>query len=235
VTEADENKLAAFFSSLKAALLDLERAYDDLLFDLRSLLFKAFGFAEGDGRERLRLRAAEIWEHCVDPRLKAFAAQLQGDQPEDAAWMTSVATIVVGKEPRLWNDTDRARFEVTLAELTRNFRHIETLVFEETALAKKGQKPEHILRIGDSEPRSKDLEAVVVVSKKESRRYEQTVVEVTELLERLGVDDNLELALAALASVSQRLLYDLLNANHGKVSASASGKVEESRRHDNGK
>jgi hypothetical protein len=235
VTETDEDKLAAFFSSLKAALLDLERAYDDLLFDLRSLLFKAFGFAEGDGRERLRLRAAEIWEHCVDPRLKAFAAQLQGDQSEDAAWMISVATIVVGKEPRLWNDTDRARFEVTLAELTRSFRHIETLVFEETALAKKGQKPEHILRIGVSEPRSTDLEAVVVVSKKESRRYEQTVVEVTELLERLGVDENLELALAALASVSQRLLYDLLNANHGKVSASVSAKVEESRRHDNGK
>jgi hypothetical protein len=171
----------------------------------------------------------------VEPRLKAFAAHLQGDQPEDAAWMASVATIIVGKEPGLWNDTDRARFEVTLAELTRSFRHIETLVFEETALAKKGQKPEHILRIGVSEPRSKDLEAVVVVGKKESRRYEQTVVGVTELLERLGVDENPELALAALASVSQRLLSDLLSANQGKVNASVGAKVGEDRGHDNGK
>jgi hypothetical protein len=228
VSEADEGKLAAFSSSLKAALLDLERAYDDLLFDLRALLFKAFGFAEGDARERLRSRAAEIWEHCVEPRLKAFAAHLQGDQPEDAAWIASVATIVVGKEPSLWNDTDRARFEITLAELTRSFRHIETLVFKQTVLAKKGQKPEHILRIGVSEPRSKDLEAVVVVGEKESRRYEQTVVGVMELLERLGVNDNPELALAALASVSQGLLSDLLSANQGKVNASASAKAGKS-------
>ncbi|HWW75355.1 MAG TPA: hypothetical protein VNZ44_08165, partial [Pyrinomonadaceae bacterium] len=214
----DDGQLTAFFNTLKAALLDLERAYDDLLFDLRALLFKAFGFEEGEARERLRARAAEIWDHCVDPRLKAFVGQLQGDQPEDVAWIASVATIVVGKEPRLWNDADRARYEITLADLARSFRHIEALVFEETAHTRKGQKPEHILRIGVSEPRSKDLEAVVVVGRNESLRYEEAVVGVTELLERLGVDENPELALAALASVSQKLLSDLLNAEPNKVS-----------------
>jgi len=214
----EDGQLTAFFNTLKAALLDLERAYDDLLFDLRALLFKAFGFEEGEARERLRSRAAEIWDHCVDPRLKAFVGQLQGDQPEDAAWITSVATIVVGKEPPLWNDADRARYEITLADLARSFRHIEALVFEETTHTRKGKKPDHILRIGVSEPRSKDLEAVVVVGRKESRRYEEAVVGVTELLERLGMDDNPELALAALASVSQKLLSDLLNAGPTKDS-----------------
>lgn len=216
---ADDGQLATFFNTLKAALLDLERAYDDLLFDLRALLFKAFVFEEGEARERLRSRASEIWDHCVDPRLKAFVGQLQGDQPEDAAWIASVATIVVGKEPRLWNDADRARYEITLADLARSFRHIEALVFEEAAHTRRGRKPEHILRIGVSEPRSKDLEAVVIVGPKESRRYEEAVVGVTELLERLGVDDNPELALAALASVSQKLLSDLMNADPSKVSA----------------
>jgi len=216
---AADGHLTAFFNSLKAALIELQRAYDDLLFELRDLLFKAFGFAEGEARERLRSRASQIWDHCVEPRLKAFAAQLQGDQPEDAAWIESVATIVVGKEPRLWNDTDRARFEITIADLARSFRHIETLVFAESARLKKGQKPEHILRIGVSEPRSKDLEAVVIVGREESRRYEEAVVRVTELLERLGVDDNPELALAALASVSQRLLADLMSTDPGRISA----------------
>lgn len=214
---AADGQLTTFFNCLKAALIELQRAYDDLLFELRALLFKAFGFAEGEARERLRTRAAEIWDHCVEPRLKAFTAQLQGDQPEDAEWIESVATIVVGKEPRLWNDTDRARFEITLADLARSFRHIEMLVFEETARLKKGKKPEHILRIGVSDRRSKDLEAVVVVGQKESRQYAEAVVRISELLEQLGVDNNPELALAALASVSQKLLADLMSVNLGNA------------------
>jgi hypothetical protein len=223
---SDDEQLADFFNTLKAALIELQRAYDDLLFELRALLFKAFNFSEDGARERLKMRAAEIWEHFVEPRLKAFATQLQGDQKEDAAWIESIATIVVGKEPRLWNDTDRARFEITLADLVRSFRHIETLVFEETSRLGKGQKPEHILRIGVSDRRSKDLEAVVVVGRKESRQFAEAVVRVGELLEQLGVDDNPELALAALASVSQRLLSDLMNVNPDKVETPHGDKME---------
>lgn len=225
----DEGQLTRFFNTLKAALLNLERAYDDLLFELRDLLFKAFGFNEGDARARLRTRAAEVWEHCVEPRLQAFVGQLQGDQPEDLAWIASVATIVAGKEPRLWNDTDRARYEITLADLARSFRHIETLVYEKAARVKKGQKPEHILRISVSESHSKDLEAVVAVGREESRRYEETVVQVTELLERLGVDANPELALTALASVSQKLLFDLLGAKPVKSSGAMVGEAKGAR------
>jgi len=220
------DQLNAFFSSLKGALIELQRAYDDLLFELQSLLFKAFNFGEGEARERIRTRAKALIDHCVEPRLKAFALQLQDDFENEAAWIEAVATIVVGKEPRLWNDTDRARYEVTLADLVRNFRHIEALVFEESARLEQGHKPEHILRISVSDRHSKDLEAVVVVEPQDSSTFADAVVRLDELLERLNLASNPELALAALSSVSRKYLSELINSTgkKSKIDSASTGK-----------
>lgn len=220
------DQLNAFFSSLKGALIELQRAYDDLLFELQSLLFKAFNFGEGEARERIRTRAKALIDHCVEPRLRAFALQLQDDYENEAAWIEAVATIVVGKEPRLWNDTDRARYEVTLADLVRNFRHIEALVFEESARLEQGRKPEHILRISVSDRHSKDLEAVVVVEPQDSSKYGEAVVRLDELLEQLNLAGNPELALAALSSVSQKYLSELINSagKKSKIETANAGK-----------
>jgi hypothetical protein len=212
--------------ALKGAVIELQRAYDDLLSELQSLLFKAFNFGEGEARERIRTRAKALIDHCVEPRLKAFALQLQDDYENEAAWIEAVATIVVGKEPRLWNDTDRARYEVTLADLVRNFRHIEALVFEESARLEQGRKPEHILRISVSDRHSKDLEAVVVVEPQDSSKYGEAVVRLDELLEQLNLAGNPELALAALSSVSQKYLSELINSagKKSKIESADAGK-----------
>jgi hypothetical protein len=224
------DQLNAFFSSLKGALIELQRAYDDLLFELQSLLFKAFNFGEGEARERIHARAKALIDHCVEPRLKAFALQLQDDYANEAAWIEAVATIVVGKEPRLWNDTDRARYEVTLADLVRNFRHIEALVFEENTRLEQGRKPEHILRISVSDRHSKDLEAVVVVEPQDSSKYAEAVVRLDELLEKLKLSDNPELALAALSSVSQKYLSDLINSDQNKSKIDSGGSKKKVKR-----
>ncbi|MBV9925647.1 MAG: hypothetical protein JOZ96_11570 [Acidobacteria bacterium] len=225
-----EDRLNIFFGLLKGALIELQRAYDDLLSELQSLLFKAFNFAEGDARERIRVRAAGLVDHCVEPRLKAFALQLQDDHANEAAWIEAVATIVVGKEPRLWSDTDRARYEVTLADLVRSFRRIEALVFEESARLEQGRKPEHILRISVSDRHSHDLEAVVVVEPQDSSKYAQAVVRLDELLEQLKLADNPELALAALSSVSQKYLSELTDSGQSKGKINK-GRAEKKVRH----
>ncbi|MCA1579162.1 MAG: hypothetical protein LC794_17575 [Acidobacteria bacterium] len=203
--------LNSFFTALKGALRELQRVYDDLLVELEETLFKAFGFSDGTNRERLATRASELSVFCVDPRLKAFTHQIQESDTEESAWIESIATIVVGKEPRLWNDADRVRYDVGVTDLARSFRHLEVVVFEEVRRLEQGRKPDHILRISVGDRYTKDLEAVVVVEPQDSSTFATAVIQIDELLERLELASNPELALAALSSISQKYLSELLD------------------------
>ena len=196
-----------FFRTLQGALQELQRAYDDLLLDLRQLLLRALGATGGDARAMIRFRARRVAEHALEARLKAFLLHLGDDQLDDVAWIEAVGTMLVGKAPNTWVDADRARYEVTLADLVRSFRHIESLVF---ALVQRGDEPGDVWRIGVTDRHSKDREAVVVVQAHDRQRLAGAVVRIEDDLESLGLEGEPELALAALAKAAQRFLADLM-------------------------
>lgn len=227
ITKASADNVGVFFKTFKAALAELQRAYDDLLADLQSILFKAHNLAGESARELLASRARNISEHCVDPRLKAFVFNLQDDQPEAGLWIETVATMIVGKEPRSWGDLDRARYEVALADLVRNFRHIESLVFEGAKRLVNGFDPAQIVRIGVSDRYSKEVEAVAFVEKKDQGRFAEAILKVRSSLDELEISDNPELALAALATVAKDFLSELTEDTQGKVRRKVSRKAVE--------
>jgi hypothetical protein len=208
-TKMKGEDVSEFFRTLKSALLELQRAYDDLLAGLRKLLLQALSASDARGREMLRFRARTVMEHAVDPRLRAFILHLTDDQLQDAAWIEAIATLLVGKAPRGWTDADRARYEVTLIELVRNFRHMEALVFELTNRQNAGESPAAILRIGVTDRHTMDKEAVVVVQATEERRLAEAVIAVEECLDRLDLTSNAELTLATLGTVSRKFLSEL--------------------------
>jgi hypothetical protein len=222
-SETGSEHLNVFFRSFKDALAELQRAYDDLLAELQTLLFKAFNMTEPSARQMIRSRAKVISEHCVEARLKAFVLHLSDDEPDAAMWIEAVATMIVGKLPKAWNDTDRARYEVTLSELVRSFRNIESLVFEQAKWLEQGVDPGHIIRIGVSDRHSKEIEAVVVVEKKDQQRFAEAIIELRSSLDNLHVSDNPELALAALAALSKEYLAELM---HNKAQLEARDKME---------
>ena len=205
---ADTARVAAFFRTLQAALAELQRAYDDLLADLRQLLVRAFGTTSADARAAIRVRAQRLSEHALDARLKAFLLHLADEQLDDVAWVEAIATMLVGKAPRTWLDADRARYEVTLADLVRSFRHIESLVF---AVVQRGQDvlAGDVLRIGITDRHTRDREAVVVVPPEERSRIASAVIELEERLAYAGLEESPELALAVLGRVAQRFLAEL--------------------------
>ncbi len=209
-SHAQSADLGAFFRTLKQALAELQRAYDDLLAEIQTVLLAAFKLPNGTGtRETLRSRAQALVDHCVDVRLKAFVLHLSDSDAEDAGWIEAGATMVVGKAPKSWNDTDRIRHEVALTDLVRNFRHLELLVFEQTRRVQSGQQPGQIIRIGVSDRTSRDSEAVVVVERKDNDRLAEAIIELRASLEKLNLSHRPELALAALATVSKQLLGEL--------------------------
>jgi len=208
-SDAKAQRIAAFFRALRGALVELQRAYDDLLAELLQLLFQAFNTSGSAGREVLRFRAQATAEHAVEPRLRAFALHLCDDQLQDVAWIEAIAALLVGKTPRTWSDADRARYEVMLVELVRSFRHIEALVFGLTNREKTSQVPAEVLRIGVTDRHSKEREAVVIVEVTDQHKVAEAVIRVEESLDRLGIATNPELALAALGTVSRRFLSEL--------------------------
>ena len=207
-TLSDTANVAEFFGCLRGALNELQRTYDELLSDLERLLFAAFGAGKNGYREVLRFRSQRVLDHAVDPRLKAFSYHLCEEQLEDVLWIEAIGTLVVGKPPRSWNDTDRAKYEVQLMDLVRNFRHVEALAFEISRRPDTGGVPAEVIRIGVTDAHSKDVEAVVAVEREDQQTLAHTVFELESCLERLGMQDNPNLSLAALAVVCRKFLDD---------------------------
>jgi hypothetical protein len=96
-----------------------------------------------------------------------------------------------------------------LAELTRAFRHLEALVFEELKRFRSGTQPIQIFRIGVSDRHSREYESVVSVEARDERALGDAVVGLTRTLEASGILDNPHLALAALAMLSRQFLAEL--------------------------
>ncbi len=155
------------------------------------------------------MRARSLERFCIEPRLKAFVHQLQDSSLNEAAWVEAISTIVVGKEPRLWTDLDKARYDIRATELVRTFKHLEVLAFEDMRRSEQGARPEHIFRLSVSDRFSNEKEAVISVEPAEAGKFSHAVVVLDELVERLCEGSSVEIALAALSSVSQKYLAEI--------------------------
>ena len=210
-TSAEQSHVYSFFATLQAALSELQRTYDELLSDIERLLFLAFGLTQEGQRAVLRFRAKQVLDHAVDPRLKAFAHHLCDEELESVQWIEAIATLIVGKPPKTWNDSDRAKYEVLLTDLVRNFRHVEALVFELARQAESGAAPADVMRIGVTDTHSKDVEAVVAIQPIHREKLAESVFEIEACLEGLGIAGDANLSSGALAVVCRKLLDDLLH------------------------
>jgi hypothetical protein len=206
--EADDSQLRDFIQVLRRALIELQRAYDDLLADIRAQVLKTFGSSD-QAQQELQARAAALLPHCIEGRLKAFVHQLQDAGLGDHASIEAIGSVLVGKPPKAWTDLDRARFEIAIAEQARAFRHLEALVFEELRRTRAGSQPIQIFRIGVSDRHSHEYESVVSVDARDERALGAVVVGLEDTLKAAGLSQNPQLALAALAILSRQFLAEI--------------------------
>jgi hypothetical protein len=208
---ADGARAKQFFDALRASITELQRAYEDLLRDLQELLFRAFDLSE---RSKLEARAQAIVSYCVEARLKAVVSHIANSHMDETLWIEAISTTIVGKAPKSWTDDDRVRFEIGLAEMSRNIRHLEALLYEERKRLDAGKRLEEVFRIGVADRNSMELGAVVVVEQHEQRRFMDAVAELQSRLAALELPP--QLALAALASISQSLLGEYTGSDEVK-------------------
>jgi hypothetical protein len=217
---ADDSRSSAdvdlFFKRLRGSLAELQRAYDDLLSELEGLLIAAFSL-RGTGaevRDELRERAQPLLDLTVEPKLKSFIIRVIDDGLDLAGWIEAIATFLATKPPASWYDNDLARFEVSLAEVTRSFLHIELLSFE---LKKPGteasRSDNEMIRLGVTALSEPERERVVIISQQDRLLIESAEQAVEHALEAAGLTDKADLRLAVLAKLSQKLLHQLDESN----------------------
>lgn len=202
-------KVQKFFHELQSGFVELQKCYDDLLSRLQQLLYQAFDIKGANARTILQQRAAAVAEYAVEPRMKAFIMHLCAEDLEEVPWIEAIGALLAGKPPKSWNDADRARYEVSISELSRNLKHIEALVFELARPEVAQDNAAEVFRIGITDRHSKEQEAVVSISSVDIEIFTKTIIDIEAILERNGLTDMPTLSLATLAAVSKGFLSRL--------------------------
>jgi hypothetical protein len=219
-----KKEVERFFKQLRESLSELQRAYDDLLGKLEQMLISAFTLQSTgeEARSELRERSRRLLDLTVDPKLKSFIIRISDEELELSNWVESFATLLGGKPPTAWNDTDLARFEINLAEVTRSFLNIELLSFE---LNKQNSRTVHkgkeMIRLGVTTLNEPERQRVLFVSQKDKEQVEQAEISIEEAFKQIGLNGNKEFRLAVLANLSKKLLEQLDDIEQNKRKAKA--------------
>lgn len=208
-SESGQQDVEEFFQQLKAGLKELQRSYDRLLEDIEHRFCQTFNL-RGRGEEaraEFRSQARELKRLSVDDHLSSFLIRATDDRLEIKGWVESIATVLVSKPPKSWNDKDRAVFEVNLRELARKYNQLEALALEvEGDLLSLGG--DEVLCIDVTDSTAHHVQQVVRVKKKETKRLSSAEAKLESwLAEMLG--DSAELKLALLGRLSAKMIEEL--------------------------
>ena len=212
LTETDSKTVDAFFNSLRGALSELNRAYDDLLSFIEEMLVSAFSLQSKDDSPHTELikRAQPLLNWTIDTKLKVFLIRICDEGLNFKEWVEAIGTYIANKPPASWNDSDKAHFEMNLSELARKFHRFEVLSFE------RQQQPERpadsageVIRVGITTLSSSEQERVVTVPPTTEEQIDDIEQGIEKVFESFDVDGDPNLRLAILARLSQRLMEQL--------------------------
>lgn len=206
-----QEQVDGYFSQLRSAFAELQRAYPHLLGEIERLILKAFGEEAplAEARKRIDHHARLVLNVAVDAKLKAFLLRVTDDGVEDSTWLESLATLLAGKPPAHWDDQDRARFEVQLAASARTFEHYRVLAVE---MGKTGYAlldgDKSMLLVSITVPNHGGVEKVVQVPPEMASQANAVREEVRRVLREQNVIGRKDVSVAILAEVMRQLMSE---------------------------
>lgn len=212
LAKTDSKTVDAFFNTLRSSLSELNRAYDDLLSFIEGLLVSAFSLqSNGDSpHTELIKKAQPLLDLAIDTKLKGFLIRICDEGLNFKEWVEAIGTYIANKPPASWNDLDKAHFEINLSELERRFHHFEAVSFErQEQVVKSADNTGEVIRVGITTLSATERERVVTMPQTAETQAEDIEREIEGVFEKFGVDGNVDLRLAILARLSQRLMEQL--------------------------
>ncbi|MDB9518513.1 hypothetical protein PN466_16330 [Roseofilum reptotaenium CS-1145] len=183
---------------LVRALHEIQTAYDRLLSDCRQRLHEAFGVRDEQKlRDDLATRATILIGSCIEPLLKRFILAAVDEHKSEPQWLESLVMIVADKPARSWTDGDVTQFEMTLSDLVRRFKNLESLQKDAEAAQSSGFTAK---RITVTESDGREVHQAVWLNQAEEKLLE-TLVQKTLALE--GLKDNPKRQQAFIAKLSE--------------------------------
>lgn len=184
------------------ALSELRAAYPRTLADLKSLLLHELDVRGDDDNAlmSLRARAATILQIGGDLRVDGFISRIAQYYGTEAD-MEGLAGLAANRLPRDWNDSDREKARVGLAELARQFLRLEALAHVK---GRKDHRQALAVVVGRDNAPVPLFESFEV---SETDRDEiQAIVDSVKTALGAADDGRRELILAALVEITSRYL-----------------------------
>jgi hypothetical protein len=210
-TKLPEEEIGRFFDVFRGSLAELHRTYPDLIATIQRLIMEAFEkrASLAEARSELEHEARLVMHLAVDPKLKSFLLRIVDLDSDNALWLESVANVLVGKPPSVWDDQDRTRFEVQLSSMARTFQHFRVLAFEmERSGATLLDGDPQMLRVSVTLPNAGDFERVVQIPPDYRSRAKQVQDDLRQILANDNLLEKREIGVAVLAQLVQQLLAD---------------------------
>lgn len=204
----DRSTAVEFEQALDASLRELQNAYAELLATLTDLLFKACGVFGEEGRAVLRRRATRVASIPFEPRTKGLAALLADERLTADKWIEALATMITGRPPRVWNDADRSRFEHSVVQAARSFRHAEVIASVE-CVGGDGRDGT-IVRLGVTGKTADDLEVVLTIPQSAEPELADATRTIRQHLEHLSSIAGPDIALAAVGLATRPMMIQML-------------------------
>ena len=140
----------------------------------------------------------------VDLQLKGFLVRATDGTVDPQTWTEALATLLASRPPVAWEDIDRAKFDSNLVNLSRTFKHQRMLALE---AGKSGyQTGTTYLRLSIGQNQAKDAEKIVAITPNMQENVRQMQREISEWMEKQGIDKHSKVSLAALSQIVKELI-----------------------------
>lgn len=210
--EMNPSPVGRFFNSLRRTLLELNRAYDDLLVSVAQLLASAFSLKRNDEAIRVELyrRSEPLLDLTIETKLKGFLLRVCDGELEFKGWLEAIGTYIVQKPPASWNDADKTHFQMNLSELARKFHHFEAVSFERRKHSEKfSDGAREVMRVGITTLKAEEQARVITLRPSAETQAKEIEREIEGVFESFDVNGDTELRLAVLARLSRKLIEQL--------------------------
>jgi hypothetical protein len=202
----DVDQVERYFSHLKRVLVELQRAYEQLLLTIQGQ-FSDTLLLPSDlevARQEIAPRAQILENWVADLRLKAFVARLGDTKLPQREWLESIAACLVNKPPSKWNDGDLLTYRVALTDMAGQFRRTE-----EVALAAKSAEGRsdrgRIIRLGVTDMLGHEQREIARITPDQEDELRKVVSALKEALQELGVDRAMHVL--AVAELARQVLH----------------------------
>ena len=194
-----------YFSHLKCVLVELQRAYEQLLISIQGQLLDALLLPSDleAARQEIAPRAQLLKNWVADLRLKAFVLRLSDTKLPQREWLESVAACLTNKPPSQWNDGDVLSYRVALADIAGQFRRTEEIVLTQE-FGEGGAGTGRIIRLGITDMLGREQREMAHIAPNQEDELGRTVSALQETLQELGTDRTMRVM--AVAELARKIL-----------------------------